>query len=396
MRVKRSLLIAVVLVMVLSTVLLVKTFLPSEVAYSVTVVVEEGGTTDPVPDTYEVEEGESFTVRAIPGSQWKFAYWLMEGDKKYDNPLTILVESDVETKAFFVKVEESPMHKELVNTLENLREMGFNDDEGDGFDDDEMEAAMYVISKYYLDSPIENKQELIDYFNDRQRADGAWGERDGLRPKLAMYILQAYGILSGKPKKSLESFFNMYDTWEEVKDYNPKLPRQDKYHVALCWVFYYSENPPWTQELIKFYEESLDWTIGPNMHERTHILYSYIALRHPFPNPDDIIDTTLKQQRGDGAWDDGVSNLLKETSIQASFLEITGYLYPDRANEIQKALDNSKPYILSTYETMVWNGKICGYFEKIDLRLFYYGVHGAVSVELVEGNRWSDFYKEYG
>jgi hypothetical protein len=273
-----------------------------------------------------------------------------------------------------------------VNTLEYLREIGFNDDEEDGFDDDEMEAAMYVISKHYLDSPIENKQELIDYFNNRQRADGAWGKRCGKRPKLAMFILQAHLILGAKPKNSLEPFLSMYDTWEEAKNYGfyDPYPRMDKYHIVSCWVFYYGENPPWTQELIEFYEESLDWINGPNMHERTHILYSYLATGHQFPNADEIIETTLLQQNANGFWSLNPYPTLCETAQQVTLLSVMKEIYPERAGEIQSGLDKAKSYLLSTYKTVASKGKTYGYFQRKDVKYFHSGVSGAVSSELVD------------
>jgi PKD repeat protein len=46
--------------------------------YSVTITALAGGTTEPAPGTYEVTEGETFTVDAIPNSGYKFDHW--EGD----------------------------------------------------------------------------------------------------------------------------------------------------------------------------------------------------------------------------------------------------------------------------------------------------------------------------
>jgi hypothetical protein len=294
-----------------------------------------------------------------------------------------------------MKHEPSPMNRELVNTLEALREAGFNDDEKDGFDDDELEAAFYVLSKFYLNSPIENKQELIDYFDNRQRADGAWGKRHDKRPKLAMYILQAYMYLDAKPKNSLDPFFSEYDTWEEAKNYasHDPLPRMDKYHVVTSWKFYYSENPPWIDQLIEFYEKSLDWTTGPDSHERTHILYSYFKTNQTIPNPDVIIDVTLIKQGADGSWSFDPYPVLHETVIQMGVLSYMKQLYPHRAEDIQKASDKCKPYLLSTYRTYTYGGKTYGYFvvsesEEFKVWHFFFGVMGVVSTELVEGRFW--------
>lgn len=277
---------------------------------------------------------------------------------------------------------------ELVNSLEYLREQGFaKSDAG------EQSASIYVITKAWLESPIENKQEIIDYFDSQQRSDGAWGERHGKRAKAAMRILMAYHILNATPEKSLDTFFEDYDTWEEVKENydGTRTARMDKYHLVYAWAFYYKEFSPWMDELFDFYEQRLDWTTGSEMHERTHILYSYILAREPFPNADDIIDTTLEQQDEDGGWRCGEYSDLHETSIQSYFLSAAKLLYPDRETEMQSSIEKSKPFIYTFYKTRVENGKTLGYFEDTeygpsDEWNLHFGILGAITTDLVDGN----------
>lgn len=275
---------------------------------------------------------------------------------------------------------------ELVNSLEVLREIGFKD---------EWDAASYVISKYWLQSTIDNKQEIIDYFDNRQWEDGVWGEHDDSRAKMAMAVLYAYFLLDAKPKKSLDSFFSQYDTWEEVLPYRPGHERGAKYHLVLAWACYYLRYPPWMTELFSFFEQNLDWTTSTRVHERSHILYCYLIAGRPYPNLDGIIEATLTQQYADGSWRDPAVEALAETAVQLKLLKEIMLLYPNhpRLSEMQDAINKATPLFEDNYKITVVNGKRCGYFTELttgtpryDLFFLMLGILGSVLSGTTQGD----------
>lgn len=276
--------------------------------------------------------------------------------------------------------EKSSINKtEVVNTLEYWRQKGFSG---------EMEAANYVILKTWLQSEIDNKQEIIGYLDGKQREDGMWDPLDGSRPKAAMFISWAYSALNATPENvvDMRDFLKQYDTWEEVLPYREI---GSKYHLVSCWVEGYRTLPPWMPELFEYYESNLGWTTSEEMHTRTHILYCYMMAERPFPNPDGIINATLQQQRKDGTWvDPGFPNALHETAIQLAFLDTLEQLYPDSSTKFQVARDKAKPYIVSCYKTTVKEGKTLGYFVdyKTGEDTFFFGVLAAVSADLITGD----------
>lgn len=275
---------------------------------------------------------------------------------------------------------------ELVNSLEAYREVGFKD---------EWDAASYVISKYWLQSTIDNKQEIIDYFDNRQWEDGAWGEHDDSRPKEAMAVLYAYFLLDAKPKKSLDSFFSQYDTWEEVLPYRPGHERGGKYHLVLAWACYYLRYPPWMTELFSFFEQDLDWTTSTRVHTRSHILYCYLIARRPFPNLDGIIEATLTQQYSDGSWRDPSLEALAETAVQIELLTEIMFLYPyhPRLSEMQNAINKAKPIFENNYDVNIINDTRYAFFKELttgnprnDLFFLITGILGSVLSGTTQGD----------
>jgi len=73
------------------------------VEYELTIEVEEGGTTDPEPDTYTHEQGTEVPVEAIPDEGWEFSHW--EGDvpegEQEEAEITIYMDDDKELTAQF-------------------------------------------------------------------------------------------------------------------------------------------------------------------------------------------------------------------------------------------------------------------------------------------------------
>ena len=275
---------------------------------------------------------------------------------------------------------------ELVNSLEAYRETGFKD---------EWDASCYVILKYWLQSPIGNKQEIIDYFDNRQREDGAWGEKHLSRAKAASRVLYAYFLLDAKPKKSLDSFLSQYDTWEEVLPYRPGSEAGAKYHLVYAWVSYYLRYPPWMTELFSFFEQSLSWTTSTQAHQRSHILYCYLIARRPYPNLDGIIEATLTQQYADGSWRDPSAEALAETAIQLYLLKEIMLLYPthSRLSDMQNAIDKAKPVFENNYRVAVVNGTRYGYFTELttgvpryDLDFLMFGILGSILSGATQGD----------
>jgi hypothetical protein len=112
-------------------------------------------------------------------------------------------------------------------------------------------------------------------------------------------------------------------------------------------------------ELFSYYEQNLDWITNDQAHKRSHILYSYLIARRPYPNLDGIIDATLTQQYADGSWRDPSAEALAETAIQLYLLKEIMLLYPNhpRISEMQNAINKAKPVFEDNDEVAVLNGK---------------------------------------
>ena len=107
-----------------------------------------------------------------------------------------------------------------------------------------------------------------------------------------------------------------------------------------------------------------------------------------FPNAEGILNATLSTQRDDGSWYFPSIPQLHETAIQVSFLSVVNPLYPEWSEDIQEAINKSKPFLLSAYKTVDWDDKTYGYFvvsgsEEFTVWNFYFGVLGVMSTELM-------------
>ena len=236
------------------------------------------------------------------------------------------------------------------------------------------DMAEYVISKSYLGTQIPNKQQIIDYFDNTQGANGSWS--DAWTPMFTTHrVLLAYYILNATPKHSLDSFFSKYDTWTKAQDYiikETKTDLRDVYHITFGWSLYHilsgwdSSYPPWLDTYFSEVEKDLTWTTSTNSHKRTHILYNYVITRRQFPNLDGIIDETLREQSPDGNW---ISQCLSPakpiycTSIQLALLQEIIKLHPNyRTAEIQNSIDRSRQWVYNSYNTTTVNGVVMGRF----------------------------------
>jgi hypothetical protein len=76
------------------------------VQYTLTISVNDPtmGTTNPPPGTYTYEEGSTVTVQATPAKGYKFSYWLLDGETRTENPITITMDKDHTLVAVFTQI----------------------------------------------------------------------------------------------------------------------------------------------------------------------------------------------------------------------------------------------------------------------------------------------------
>jgi len=60
------------------------------------------GATNPLPGTHYYVEGDSVDITAIPNSGYSFQYWLLDGENKTENPITVIMDTNHTLEAFFV------------------------------------------------------------------------------------------------------------------------------------------------------------------------------------------------------------------------------------------------------------------------------------------------------
>jgi len=70
--------------------------------YNLTITSTEGGTTDPPPGTHTYVNGTQVSVTAIPNNGFSFDCWLLDGEKRTENPITITMDSNHTLEAYFV------------------------------------------------------------------------------------------------------------------------------------------------------------------------------------------------------------------------------------------------------------------------------------------------------
>jgi len=70
--------------------------------FNLTITSREGGTTDPLPGTYNYTAESSVNVTAIPSSGYSFDYWLLDGEERTENPTTVIMDANHTLEAVFV------------------------------------------------------------------------------------------------------------------------------------------------------------------------------------------------------------------------------------------------------------------------------------------------------
>ena len=260
------------------------------------------------------------------------------------------------------------MKQEISNSLDYMME------NNQTYLSNPMLLSLWVMSKSFLNESG-NTTELVNYLDLMQESDGAWSS-SWTRIFTTNRILTAYFLMNATPAHSLDTFFANYDTWAEARNYSATTGSRDArnmYHLIFAWVQYYWEYPPWINDFFTELEATdLSWTSDSDFHERTHVLYSYVMARRPFPNLDGIIDATISAQMPNGKWDGSQYDFYSTngdvyfTSIQISLLREILILYPSyRANEITASLEKAKLWTNASYQTQVLGGKTCGYFGNV-------------------------------
>jgi len=302
--------------------------------------------------------GPDFTA---PGSYGMYTYYACI-DKNGDGDFT---ESGENSSKLLNVTDFTPFLLQseighIDNSLEYFRSKGM------GVHD----MAEYVISKSYLGTQIADKDQIINYFDAAQEADGSWN--DAWTPMFTTYrVLMAYQILNANPNRSLDTFFNNYDSWSEALNYiseETKTDLRDIYHITLAWTLYYGAYPSWLNDYFSTVENStyIGWTNSTEVHKRTHILYNYVIARRQFPNLDGIINETLREQSANGNWTSLCLSIPRPVycnSIQLVLLQQIIKLYPTyRTAEIQNSMDKSRTWVFDTYNTATVNGIVMGRF----------------------------------
>ncbi|MEM2780470.1 MAG: NosD domain-containing protein [Candidatus Bathyarchaeia archaeon] len=70
--------------------------------YSLIIMTTAGGTTNPAPGTYTYAAGTELNVTATPNTGYSFAHWLLDGQKRTENPITVLMDANHTLIAHFV------------------------------------------------------------------------------------------------------------------------------------------------------------------------------------------------------------------------------------------------------------------------------------------------------
>ncbi len=71
-------------------------------SYTLTITTKVGGTTDPFPGVYNYIAGTILNVTAIPETGYSFGYWLLDGIKRTENPITVVMDSNHTLEAYFI------------------------------------------------------------------------------------------------------------------------------------------------------------------------------------------------------------------------------------------------------------------------------------------------------
>ena len=74
--------------------------LPYEVV-KLTIREATGGMTNPPPGTYDFVKGDTVTIRAAPYEGYSFVHYMVDGEKRIENPITITLDKDTTVTPYF-------------------------------------------------------------------------------------------------------------------------------------------------------------------------------------------------------------------------------------------------------------------------------------------------------
>jgi parallel beta-helix repeat protein len=72
--------------------------------YTLNISTTPGGTTNPPPGAYTYVSGTTVSVTAIPNTGFSFDYWLFDGEKRTENPITVIMDSNHTLHAVFTQI----------------------------------------------------------------------------------------------------------------------------------------------------------------------------------------------------------------------------------------------------------------------------------------------------
>ena len=70
--------------------------------YKLTIATTSGGTTNPSAGTHTYANGTTVSVTAIPNIGFSFDYWLLDGEKRTENPISVIMDANHTLEAYFV------------------------------------------------------------------------------------------------------------------------------------------------------------------------------------------------------------------------------------------------------------------------------------------------------
>jgi len=73
-------------------------------SFALILTSEVGGMTDPAPGMYWYVKGTRVTITAVPNTGFSFDYWLLDGVKTTQNPITVIMDSNHTLHAVFTQI----------------------------------------------------------------------------------------------------------------------------------------------------------------------------------------------------------------------------------------------------------------------------------------------------
>jgi parallel beta-helix repeat protein len=74
----------------------------TQITYQLSIISTAGGTTNPAPGIYTQVNGTQVVITAVPYNGYSFDYWLLDGVKTTQNPITIIMNANYTLEAYFV------------------------------------------------------------------------------------------------------------------------------------------------------------------------------------------------------------------------------------------------------------------------------------------------------